>query len=314
MDLRTGPAFWPRKNGLIAVYPPLERDERCDVAVIGAGITGALVAHRLTEDNCDVVLLDRDDVGMGSTAACTGLLQYETDTSLGELAAQLGVERAVRSWRLGLKAIDDIETLCLPIDCGFASRPSVYLASTRWDVRRLKAEHALRAAMALMSPGWTGRKSPPRSASSTTARFGVAATQRSMPTSSHTKCSVKPPVAARACTTARSDQSRDDGRRHAQHEPRPNGAGETHGGGRRLRGRTPAPPGPRPSAQHLGVCQRAVPRPVMVAGSVPDLGNAAALSVSADDERRTGDGGRRRRTVVLSPREYRLLARKPSGC
>ncbi len=146
MDLRTGPAFWPRKNGLIAVYPPLERDERCDVAIIGAGITGALVAHRLTEANCDVVLLDRNDVGMGSTAASTGLLQYETDTSLGELAAQLGVERAVRSWRLGLKAIDDIETLCPDSTCGFARRPSVYLASTRWDVRRLKAEHALRAA------------------------------------------------------------------------------------------------------------------------------------------------------------------------
>ena len=57
------------KNGLIAVYPPLERDERCDVAIIGAGITGALAAHRLTEADCDVILLDRHDVGMGSTAA-----------------------------------------------------------------------------------------------------------------------------------------------------------------------------------------------------------------------------------------------------
>jgi glycine/D-amino acid oxidase-like deaminating enzyme len=145
MDLRTGPAFWPLKDGLIAVYPPLERDERCDVAIIGAGITGALVAHRLTEANCDVVLLDRNDVGMGSTAASTGLLQFETDTSLGELASQLGIERAVRSWRLGLKAIKDIETLCADATCGFARRPSVYLASTRWDVRSLKAEHALRA-------------------------------------------------------------------------------------------------------------------------------------------------------------------------
>ena len=54
MDLRTGAAFWPLRNGLIAVYPPLERDERCDVAIIGAGITGALAARRLTEADCDV--------------------------------------------------------------------------------------------------------------------------------------------------------------------------------------------------------------------------------------------------------------------
>ena len=145
MDLRTGAAFWPVRNGLVAVYPPLERDERCDVAVIGAGITGALAAHRLTEAGCDVALLDRHDVGMGSTAASTGLLQYETDTSLGELASRLGIERAVRSWRLGLKAINDLETFCSDAAYGFARRPSVYLSSTRWDVRSLKAEAALRA-------------------------------------------------------------------------------------------------------------------------------------------------------------------------
>ena len=116
MDLRTGAAFWPLKNGLIGVYPPLERSETCDVAVIGAGVSGALVAQRLAEAGCDVIVVDRDDVAMGSTAATTGLLQYETDTSLTELAAHFGVDRAVRSWKLGQRAIDDIEALCPPMD------------------------------------------------------------------------------------------------------------------------------------------------------------------------------------------------------
>ena len=146
MDLRTGAAFWPLKNGLINVYPALERDETCEVAVIGGGITGALVAHRLTEAGANVVVLDRHDVAMGSTAASTGLLQYETDTSLTELASHVGIDGAVRSWRLGLKAIDDIEALCEHHSCGFARRPSVYLASRLGDIRRLKEEHALRAA------------------------------------------------------------------------------------------------------------------------------------------------------------------------
>ena len=44
MDLRTGPAFGPIKNGLINVYPPFDRDETCDVAVGGAGIAGALAS------------------------------------------------------------------------------------------------------------------------------------------------------------------------------------------------------------------------------------------------------------------------------
>ena len=72
MDLRTGTPYWPLRSGLIGVYPALELDDTCDVAVLGAGITGALVAWRLASAGCDVVVLDRNDVGMGSTAASTG--------------------------------------------------------------------------------------------------------------------------------------------------------------------------------------------------------------------------------------------------
>lgn len=42
MDLRTGFAYWPLRNGIPASYPSLDRDETADVAVIGAGVTGAL--------------------------------------------------------------------------------------------------------------------------------------------------------------------------------------------------------------------------------------------------------------------------------
>lgn len=49
MDLTSDYPFWIIRNGLIKTYPPLERDASCDVAVIGAGITGALISHRLPE-------------------------------------------------------------------------------------------------------------------------------------------------------------------------------------------------------------------------------------------------------------------------
>ena len=47
MDLDSGYPFWTVKNGLMHPFPPLGRDLRCDVLVIGAGITGALVADTL---------------------------------------------------------------------------------------------------------------------------------------------------------------------------------------------------------------------------------------------------------------------------
>jgi hypothetical protein len=41
MHLRTGFAYWPLRNGILASYPSLDRDETADVAIIGAGVTGA---------------------------------------------------------------------------------------------------------------------------------------------------------------------------------------------------------------------------------------------------------------------------------
>ena len=93
--LRTGSPFWLTKSGLLATYPPLDRAERCDVVVIGAGVTGAIAALRLADAGCDVVVVDAHDAGAGSTAASTGLLMYETDTELAELEALVGVDRAV---------------------------------------------------------------------------------------------------------------------------------------------------------------------------------------------------------------------------
>lgn len=146
MDLRSGAAFWPLKDGLIRAYPPIDGDETADVAVVGAGITGALVAYRLTMAGANVVVLDKRDVANGSTAATTGVLLYETDTPLIELAAAVGEANAVRAWTLGIEAIDAIERLCQAVGdtSGFSRRPSLYLASSRRDRRPLEEECAFR--------------------------------------------------------------------------------------------------------------------------------------------------------------------------
>ncbi len=146
--LRTGSPFWLMKSGLVATYPPLDRAERCDVVVIGAGVTGAVAALRLADAGCDVVVVDAHDAGAGSTAASTGLLMYETDTELAELEALVGADRAVASWNAGRAALDDIAALCRPephrLDCGFARRPGLYLATSNREARRLRTESALR--------------------------------------------------------------------------------------------------------------------------------------------------------------------------
>ncbi|MBI5600696.1 MAG: FAD-binding oxidoreductase [Gemmatimonadetes bacterium] len=146
MDLHSGAPFWLVRNGLGAAHPVLSHDEHCDVAIIGAGVTGALVADALTALGQDVVLIDRRDAGLGSTCASTALLQYEIDVELAPLIARVGASAAVRAYQLGIEAIDDVERLVdtMRDRCGFARRESTYLASTRSDAKRLTSEAALR--------------------------------------------------------------------------------------------------------------------------------------------------------------------------
>lgn len=146
MDLKSGYPFWPIKEGLIASYPALAEDITCDVVVIGAGITGALVASHLVEAGASVVVLDRRDVGGGSTSASTALLQYEVDVPLHQLITQVGREHAVRSYHLCLEAIYKLEAVAASLgeDVGFERKKSLYLASAPGDTAELEREYAAR--------------------------------------------------------------------------------------------------------------------------------------------------------------------------
>ncbi|WP_456659488.1 FAD-dependent oxidoreductase [Bradyrhizobium sp. JR3.5] len=57
-------------------YPTLSENLGCDALIVGAGITGSLLAERLTRQGLDVVIVDRERPGRGSTAASTAMLLW----------------------------------------------------------------------------------------------------------------------------------------------------------------------------------------------------------------------------------------------
>src|SRR6478672_746087 len=146
MDLTSGTPLWQTLIGLPAPYPRLRRDRRCDVAVIGGGITGALVAHRFAREGVHVVLLEAREIARGSTAATTALIQYEIDTHLVDLIERVGADHAVRSYRLCLDAVRGIEALAQSESdgCGWRATRSLYLASRRRDRQMLERERLAR--------------------------------------------------------------------------------------------------------------------------------------------------------------------------
>lgn len=160
MDLVSGCPFWPIQDGLPASYPALDSDVRADVAVIGAGITGALVAFHLAEAGVDTVVLDRRDVATASTAACTALLQYETDLPLFRLARRVGEDRAVRAYRACQAAVRRIATLAsrLGNPAAYADRESLLCASRTAHAGWLEREYAMQARHGFPVEFWDRRR------------------------------------------------------------------------------------------------------------------------------------------------------------
>ncbi|KRE11851.1 N-acetylglucosamine-1-phosphate uridyltransferase [Bosea sp. Root381] len=144
-DLRSGRSPWlagpprPASQGL-------DRDIRCDVVIVGGGITGALAAEHLTALGHDVVVVDREREGFGSTAASTAMLQWELDLPLRRLAALYGFEKAADVYRRSFQAVAGLRerVATLELGCAFLARDTVYLAAGEVGPRELQDEYELR--------------------------------------------------------------------------------------------------------------------------------------------------------------------------
>ena len=145
-DLSSGYPFWAVRNGLLHAFPPLREDHRCDVVVLGGGISGALIADELVEHGHEVAIVEQHEIGWGSTAASTALLQYEIDTHLVELCRRYGEDDALLAYRACLQAITQLQAKAAGLgEVDFRLQHSLYYASRRRDRDTLRDEHALRA-------------------------------------------------------------------------------------------------------------------------------------------------------------------------
>lgn len=146
MDLKSGYPFWAVRNGLMHTFPQLREDLRCEVAVIGGGISGALIADELAAHGHEVAVLEQRDVAWGSTAASTALLQYEIDTHLIELTRMYGERRAVLAYRACADAVTRLGEVATQLrDVDYRRQRSLYYASRGGHLPLLRAEAALRA-------------------------------------------------------------------------------------------------------------------------------------------------------------------------
>lgn len=143
MNLRSELPFWIVRNGLTTVFPAVESDITCDALIVGAGISGALLADELVRRGHDTVVVDRRHAAHGSTSASTGLLQYEVDVPLCQLIGKVGLAHAERAYWMGVEAILRLKRLAGG-QCGFSEHPSLLIAKNVGQVRATRREYGAR--------------------------------------------------------------------------------------------------------------------------------------------------------------------------
>lgn len=151
-NLRTGVSIWQaRRSPSFQVSRIAKKAGKFDVVIVGAGISGAMVAEALTDAGLTVAIVDRRGALKGSTPASTSLVQYELDVPLTKLARKIGKTKAQRIWsrsRLALDALRERSRI-LGIEAGCVNRDTLYLEGDILDARSLAHEFNARREIGL---------------------------------------------------------------------------------------------------------------------------------------------------------------------
>lgn len=143
MHLNIGSLAWFNTMQEIPQYPVLDQDITCDCLVIGGGMAGALVSYMLSLQQVNTVLVDKRDIGGGSTSANAGLLQFSNDKTLTSFIHTFGEDAGVSFYKMCREALNKLHAIQdkLIFETQFIPRSSFYFASSEEDITILKEEY-----------------------------------------------------------------------------------------------------------------------------------------------------------------------------
>lgn len=138
------------QQGFRPSYEPLRGSVKADAAVVGGGLAGVITALMLQENGLQVILLERDMLGHGSTFGCSGLLTWQAPVCYQRAASAYGVSTARTYAQLLREAAIGLQHAARTIRIARLTERSVYLyAETEDDLPALEKLLALESKLGL---------------------------------------------------------------------------------------------------------------------------------------------------------------------
>jgi len=91
-----GDCFFTKINDVSKQYQYLTKDIETEVAVIGGGVTGAIVSYYLSKNSIPNIIVEKGRIAHGSTSITTSLLQYELDSNCTELTKYMTEQNVIK--------------------------------------------------------------------------------------------------------------------------------------------------------------------------------------------------------------------------
>jgi len=145
MEYVKGTPYFYKTNQKIKSFPYLNKDIKCDILIIGAGIDGIIANYYLSQ-KYDVVMVDRSRIGAGCTSCATCLLEYQLDDFASDLTGELTEKEIIDIYNMGLNSIKKLDDLTAKFGnpCAFSKRPTLLFSNSASDVKKMEKEYLFR--------------------------------------------------------------------------------------------------------------------------------------------------------------------------
>ncbi|MGZ3884399.1 MAG: NAD(P)/FAD-dependent oxidoreductase [Mucilaginibacter sp.] len=132
-----------------AMLPPLKKDIKADVVIVGAGAAGISAAYALMKKGIRIVMLEKNIFGGNTSGKSAGFLTPDSELELGQLIRRYGLHGAADVWRVATTGVDMMVSRIHEhnIPCDLQVQDSLFLGNGHSGWKDIQNEMEARKAM-----------------------------------------------------------------------------------------------------------------------------------------------------------------------